>query len=408
MKLLKNSRLDFLSAVDQSVAAGTSVVGRYLDAVSFEEDEARDREFKALAKAASIREGARIFPCLHYKGVTVYILDETTLMRTGTLKSIDGVISIARSLQRGDRRVVLETGGNTGTALCVYGSRMGMELFVFMPSENICLLDSEIFNSPGVHLVAVDKPGMVKPVADEFTKSTRYARHIPETPWRYEAAMFRGLFILEFCLLHGGFDWMSQTISAAFGPIGIYSVLQSFTSDLGELPRFLGIQQKANCPMYKSWKSGSEEIQPVELKSTSQLLTRVMYDSKPHTYATYRDLRDVLDLTGGDLDTIDHEEFARLMDYRFNGSNIIEALAENDINVTMMNGSIVEKTGLIAVAGTLKAIDSGRIPEGSRVLCNLTSARSLADGRALPEKRINSVAEALEYSREVRERNHDA
>ena len=74
----------------------------------------------------------------------------------------------------------------------------------------------------------------------------------------------------------------------------------------------------------------------------------------------------------------------------------------------MMNGSIVEKTGLIAVAGTLKAIDSGRIPDGSRVLCNLTSARSLADGRAVPERRINSVEEALEYSREVRERNHHA
>jgi threonine synthase len=345
---------------------------------------------------------------LRYKGVTVYILDETTLMRTGTLKSIDGVVSIARSLQRGDRRVVLETGGNTGTALCAYGSRMGMELFVFMPSENLYLLDSEIFNSSGVHLVAVDKPGMVKPVADEFTKSTRYARHIPETPWRYEAAMFRGLFILEFCLLHGCFDWMSQTISAAFGPIGIYSVLQAFTDELGGLPRFLGIQQKANCPMYQSWKSGSEEIKPVELKSTSQLLTRVMYDSKPHTYATYRDLRDVLELTGGDLDTIDHEEFARLMDYRFKGLNIIETLAENDINVTMMNGSIVEKTGLIAVAGTLKAIDSGRIPAGSRVLCNLTSARSLADGKAMPEKRINSIEEAVEYSLEVRERNHDA
>ena len=408
MKLLKNSRLDFLDAVDQSVAAGTSVVGRYLDTVSFEDEEAKDREFKALVKAASIREGARIFPCLRYKGVTVYILDETTLMRTATLKSIDGVVSIARSLQRGDRRVVLETGGNTGTALCAYGSRMGMELFVFMPSENIYLLNSEIFNSSGVHLVAVDIPGMVKPVADEFTKSTRYARHIPETPWRYEAAMFRGLFILEFCLLHGGFDWMSQTISAAFGPIGIYSVLQAFTDELGGLPRFLGIQQKANCPMYQSWKSGSEEIKPVELKSTSQLLTRVMYDSKPHTYATYKDLRAVLELTGGDLDTIDHEEFARLMDYRFNGLNIIEALAENDINVTMMNGSIVEKTGLIAVAGTLKAIDSGRIPDGSRVLCNLTSARSLADGRAVPERRINSVEEALEYSREVRERNHHA
>ncbi len=236
----------------------------------------------------------------------VSILDETTCMSTGTLKSIDGTITIARSLQRGDHRVVLESGGNTGTALCAYGSRMGMELFVFMPSENLYLLNSGIYQGAGIHLIGVDNPGMVKPVADAFTRATSYARHIPETAWRYEAAMFRGLYILEYCLLNGGFDWMTQTISAAFGPIGIYSVLQAYEDDLGGLPRFLGIQQKANCPMYQSWKKGSEEIEPVELKSTSQLLTRVMYDAKPHTYATYKDLRSVLELTDGDLDTIDH------------------------------------------------------------------------------------------------------
>ena len=408
MKLLVKNRQNFLNSLNPEVSSVTSVVRRYLDVVRFEEDEGKDRELKALVNDASIREGARIFPCFDYRGVHVSILDETTLMRTGTLKSIDGAVSIARSLQRGDRRVVLETGGNTGTALCAYGSRMGMELFVFMPAENIYLLNSGIFNSKGVHLAAVDKPGMVKPVADAFTEATRYARHIPETPWRYEAAMFRGLFILEYCLLHGGFDWMSQTISAAFGPIGIYGALQAFSDDLGSLPRFLGVQQKANCPMYTSWKSGSEKIEAVELESTSQLLTRVMYDSKPHTYATYQDLREVLRLTDGDLDTIDHEEFEKMLEYRFDGLSIIEVLAENGVNVTFMNGSIVEKTGLIAIAGTLKAIDCGRIPEGSRVLCNLTSACSLSDGKTVAERRINSIEEALDYSWEVRERNHDA
>ena len=407
MKLSVTKKSDFLASINQAVSTETSVVRRYLDAVSFEDDEIKDQEFKALAKAASIREGARIFSCFEYRGVHVSILDETTLMSTGTLKSIDGTVSIARSLQRGDRRVVLETGGNTGTALCSYGSRMGMEVFMFLPSENLNLLSSRIFKLDGVHLVVVDSPGMVKPVAEAFTKATNNARHIPETPWRYEAAMFRGLFILEHFLLNGGFDWMSQTISAAFGPIGIYSVLQAFAGDLGSLPRFLGIQQKPNCPMYKSWKSGSEEIDTVELKSTGQLLTRVMYDAKPHTYATYKDLREVLKLTNGDLDTIDHGEFYRMLEYQFDGSSIIEVLAKNNINVTMLNGSVVEKTGLIAVAGTLKAIDTGRISAGSRVLCNLTSAYSLTDGAAVPERRINSIEEALEYSREVKERNHE-
>ena len=406
MKLSAKNREDFLESLDPAVPPETSIVRRYLGTVFFEERSEDDLALKELMKAASIREGARIFSCFEYKGVEVFILDETTLMSTGTLKSIDGTVSIARSLQRGDRRVVLETGGNTGTALSAYGSRMGMELFVFMPAENTYLLNSEIFSSRGVHLIAVDKPGMVKPVADAFTKATSYARHIPETPWRYEAAMFRGLFILEHCLSHGGFDWMTQTISAAFGPIGIYSVLQSFADELGRLPRFLGIQQKANSPMYESWKTGASEIEPVELKSTSRLLTRVMYDSKPHTYRTYQDLKELLELTGGDLDTIDHREFDSLLEFRVKKKSIIDLLNENGIKVSVLNGSIVEKTGLIAVAGTLKAIDAGRIASGSRVLCSLTSAFSLADGKAVPERVINSIDAALEYSREVRAKNH--
>ena len=50
MKLLKNSRLDFLDAVDQSVAAGTSVVGRYLDTVSFEDEEGKHIRKRSIIK----------------------------------------------------------------------------------------------------------------------------------------------------------------------------------------------------------------------------------------------------------------------------------------------------------------------------------------------------------------------
>jgi len=402
MRVSETGSRNFLRAIDSSVSPETSIVRRYLPTVKFEETDQDDRRLKDLVRQSSIREGARIFSCFEYKGVQVYILDETTLMSTGTLKSIDGAVSIARSLHRGDQRVVLESGGNTGTALCSYGARMGLDLFLFMPSENIYLLNSGIFRRKGIHLLAVDDPGMVKPVADAFTGSLSGARHIPETPWRYEAAMFRGLFILEHLLLNGGFDWMVQTISAAFGPIGIYSVLQPFSDEIGGLPRFLGIQQKANCPMYKSWKSGSESIEPVDLKTTSRLLTRVMYDSKPHTYATYRDLRAVLKMCRGDLDTIDHQEFDNFTGLRLNGGSIEKVLDENGIRISKMDGSIVEKTGLIAVAGTLKAIDSGRIREGSRVLCSLTSAVSLADGEAVPERVINTIADSRAYSLEFR------
>jgi hypothetical protein len=54
------------------------------------------------------------------------------------------------------------------------------------------------------------------------------------------------------------------------------------------------------------------------------------------------------------------------------------------------NGEVVEKTGMIALAGTLKEIDQGNIVQGERVLCSLTSGISESDGKAKPDLRISS------------------
>ena len=116
-----------------------------------------------MAKKTSIREGARIFPLLAYKGVEIFILDETSLMHTRTLKSVDGCITEARCKLNGYERVVFESGGNTGTALTQYGIRAGLETFMFIPEENLSLLNSrDISKSERAHLLSVEKPELVK------------------------------------------------------------------------------------------------------------------------------------------------------------------------------------------------------------------------------------------------------
>jgi hypothetical protein len=222
-------------------------------------------------------------------------------------------------------------------------------------------------------------------------------RHIPEVAWRYEASRFRGGFILEHSMRHGGYDWLVQTISAAFGPIGIYGVLTGFDGT-GRVPRFLGIQQEANCPMYKAWTSGTRELdpRPPERKAGRDLLTKVMYDVAPYTYGTYDDLKTVLTATHGDLSTINHGEFFAFLDQRFDGRSILELLEANGTRIGTRNGEVVERTGLIALAGTVKAITSGAIAPGSKVLCCLTSGTRPGDGRAVPDYRVTSLDRVLE------------
>ncbi len=271
-------RLD--EVIDQAYSAETSVVCRYRHAFSSGSPE-EDAALKSALLDSSIREGARIFPLLTYRGVDLHVLDESSLMHTGTLKSIDGCLTAAKCRLRGYERVVFESGGNTGTALTEYGRKAGLETFCFVPEASVPLLDSRVFESETAHLIAVADASLVK-----------------------EAAR------------HGGFDWLVQTISAAFGPIGIYGVLHGFEAGLDRIPRFLGIQQEANCPMYKAWTSDTREL--------------------------------------------------------------------------------VERTGLIALAGAFKAISENRIARGSKVLCCLTSGTRPGDGKAVPDCRVTDVGQVLQ------------
>jgi threonine synthase len=390
MKLLAKNRLDLDKCLDARYSAEQSVVLRYRNAFEFGTTAEEDAAYKAWLEKTSIQEGARIFPLLRYRGVDIHILDETSLMFTKTLKSIDGCVSIAMCKLRGYDRVVFESGGNTGTALTEYGQRAGLETFFFCPEENLSLLNSKTFDVDHAHLISVERPGMVKEAAKRF-REMNGLKHIPETEWRYNASVFRGFFVLEHMIGRGRFDWLVQTVSAAFGPIGIYRVLQEFREDIGEGPRLLGVQQEANCPLYKSWKSNRASLEPTEIDSTSHLLTRVMYDVKPHTYGTYRDLRKLLINSKGDLTTIGHTEFSQFLEYQFGGKTVLDLLQDNGIEISIRNGDVVEKAGLIALAGTLKAIENGAINAGSKVLCSLTGGMSAANGEAKPEYRMDDV-----------------
>lgn len=384
---MNNSNGSFEYSIDHRYPADRSIVLRYKNHFSFGDTPDEDAQFKRWLEKTSIREGARIFPLFSHRGVDVHVLDETSAMHTGTLKSTDGCITIAKCKSRGYERIVFESGANTGTALTEYGIHAGLETYFFLPEENLLLLREKTFASPRAHLISVDHPGRVKRAAGLFAKLNNI-RHVPETGWRYEASRFRGCFVLEHVLRHGAFDWITQSISAAFGPIGIFSTLARWQKQAGKLPRFLGVQQKANCPMYRAWKANSREVTPMPVHSTGDLLTRSMYDFAPHTYGTFHDLMGLLNETQGDLTTITHDEFFEFLDRTFDGKSIAEVLGQNGITV---GTKIVETTGLMCLAGTLKEIERGTIPRGARILCCLTSGTQLADGQAQPERKIDTA-----------------
>jgi threonine synthase len=370
----------FAEAIGGRPPASSSVVLRYRDALRLERDDGDDDRLKSLLERTSIREGLQVVPLFAYRDVEVDVLDETSLMHTGTMKSIDGCVTSAQCLLRGHRSVVFESGGNTGTALSVYAARAGIETFFFVPAENLPLLSGGAFESPGARVIAVDDPRQVKPAAAAFATGRQLPR-VPELAWRIQASSFVGCFLLEHFLEHAPYDVLAQSISAAFGPIGIYRILRAHSERLGGLPSFLGVQQAANCPMVRAWRAGATAVPATPIGSTGRLLARVMYDGEPATYGTLEPLREILVETGGDLATVDESEFRRGLSTAVDGSNVLDHLADRGIDIARGGGEVVEKAGLMALAGTIRAIESGRIAPGSRALVCLTGGTARPGGR---------------------------
>lgn len=386
----------FRENIDEAHAPDQSVVLRYRRAVRFAADADRDARLRDLLGRTSIREGVGLFPLLEHRGVAVQVLDETSRMHTRTLKSIDGCVTTAFCLLDGGGPVVFESGGNTGAALTAYGARAGVETFFFCPADNLPLLNSRWFSGARTHLVSVKKPGLVKESARVFAGRTGF-RHVPERGWRHAASVLRGCFLAERALRGERFDWVVQTVSAAFGPIGVFEVLEALSAELGRPPRFLGIQQEANCPMYRAWKGGGGGKVP-NLESTEGLLSRVMYDTAPQTHDTYESLAALLRRTAGDLAVVGRRDFDRAMARAFGGKTVLRLLEERGVPVAREGGEVLDKTGLLSVVGALEAIDRGEVEPGSRVLCCLTSGASDADGRARPEFAVEAVEDAERYA----------
>jgi threonine synthase len=376
----------FERAVAAECPADRSVVRRYARVCRLSDDVEADESLKEHLRQTSLSEGLRVVPLLTYRGVDVDILDATSLMASGTHKSIDGCVTTAQCRLAGYRQIVFESGGNTGTALTLYASRAGLETFLFLPADNLPLLDAAIYAGPRVHVFAVEDAAAVKPIAEAFASREGIPR-VPQKHWRQQASALVGCFVLESLLAGARPTHFVQGISAAFAPIGIYRILEPFRERLGGLPAFLGVQQAGNCPMYRAWRGGKTSDVPLP-STTSGLLAPVMYDGAPRTYGTFGDLEKLLHRNGGDLTTIDRADFDSCLGLNVEGRTPIEHLAAAGMAVACRGGEIVEKAGLMGLAAALREIGAGRFAGGSRLLVSVTGGTAQPNGVLTPERLI--------------------
>jgi threonine synthase len=300
-------------------------------------------------------------------------------MATGTYKDLDACLTVAIARAGGVERLVLSSGGNLGYALARYASRIGLEVFVFQPATTLYKLDGGDYDDSRVRLIAVDLPERsVKALAESFAE--HYAiLHAPDFHWRIAASAVRAMFILEHALApRTGVQHVAQTMCAGFGPVGVYECFSALaTSGLvrpSEVPRFLGFQQDANCPMVRAWLEGSREIGSGHVEAhPERYLEPGLYNTNPGE--SYARLFQLMRTFGGDLLALSNRDYARY------APQVTRLLEQAGIELTRLDGGeLIEKTGVLTGVGILKAIATGRIRRGEGVVYLLTGGRRVRAG----------------------------
>jgi hypothetical protein len=322
--------------------------------------------------AATIREEISVVQLMDYRGVPIYMLDETSGMASHTFESLVAAVTVAHCMKLGYRHICFSSGGNLGEALTLYARQAGIKTFSFNPQVNVSALDGRIFSKGLGHwLIGVRDAQKNREIALDFShraqKALGHDPMVPDFSWRSEALSVRGLFLLDYMLENNlEFEAITQTISAGFGPLAIYDTLfeAELAGQLKHVPRFIGVQQEANCFMYQKWK---KTVFPL----TSELIVPTLFDHNPdHSFGTFPAFQRMLEESHGDMVTINWREFERYITPKTMGY-----IREQGLFHTIRDGQYVARSGLMALAGTLKAIDQGLIRQGPVLHCMCDGVR---------------------------------
>lgn len=335
-------------------------------------------------RETSINEGVRFFKLCTYQGVDIFILDETTLMPTGTCKSIDGCVAISHARKRGLKKIAFSSGANTGMALTLYAQNFDIETFFFHPETTLFKMNARWLGNPRAHLITVDRPEKeVKRAVKIFSGLLNITNGL-EDSLRFLGARSRALAIAEEMLKNNiRFSYIAQTVCAGFGPIGIYRMLARLAEEgiltKEKIPQFLGIQQESISAMVRAWKEKRDYLIQANAEDKELPIEPALYNRFPSE--TYPEMYRLLKEFGGELISVAREDYRRYADL------FISYLEKTGLKLTKVRVGnkmeLIEKAGVIAGAGVLKSIESGLIKKRARVLCCLTGG-VIGDFKPLP------------------------
>lgn len=188
----------------------------------------------------------------------VVVKDEGRLP-TGSFKARGVAVAVSRARELGLKRLAMPTNGNAGAALAAYGSRAGMETFIFCPADTPEINVREMA-AQGANVWRVD--GLIDDCARLVTEGASemgwFDLATLKEPYRVEGKKTMGF------ELAAQMDWVLPDVifyptGGGTGLIGMWKAFAELSALgwlEGTLPRMVAVQADGCAPIVEAFESG--------------------------------------------------------------------------------------------------------------------------------------------------------
>jgi len=314
----------------------------------------RYREFLPVRRAENIVSlGEAITPLVRLRaterhtGSRQVIVKDEGRLPTGSFKARGLVMAVSMAKELGLSRLAMPTNGNAGAALAAYGSRAGMETYVFCPDDTpevnvreIALQGAKVWRVNGL----INDCGRI--VGEGTASMGWFDVSTLKEPYRIEGKKTMGLELLE------QLDWEVPDVifyptGGGTGLIGMWKVFNELL-EMGwitSLPRMVAVQAAGCAPMVRAWESGADHAELWEDAFTIASGIRV-----PGAIGDFLILQAVRESDGFAIAVTDAQ------------------ITQAQHRVPRQDGLLMSPEGAATHAGYVQALDAGLIRRDDRVV----------------------------------------
>jgi threonine synthase len=280
-------------------------------------------------------------------GATSVVVKDESRLPTASFKARGIGMGVAMAKELGVERLAMPTNGNAGAALGAYGSRAGMEVYVFCPADTpevnvreIALQGAQVWRVNGL----INDCGKI--VAGGKEEMGWFDFSTLKEPYRIEGKKTMGLELAE------QLDWDLPDVifyptGGGTGIIGMWKAFNELEAMgwITKKPRMVAVQADGCAPIVKAYDDGADHAEFWEGAATVAAGIRV-----PAAIGDFLILEAVRDSGGFALAVPD------------------SAIEEAQVTAAQRDGLLMSPEGAATMAGFEQALAEGLITSDERVL----------------------------------------